>query len=235
MSVKVFNISSPSNRPPVNLYRITYIEHSSSLTMPARHVRYPSWLSTENTRKSFITHALVSKVVSLPFISHHFRSSIILTCASVFLLLFHFIYYKNLMYTTFSVVESIPPTHQSSSSPSFVQFSPVVVVSFSPPVAKSYQVLLTRNIQFMFTFTHAQSSSREAIYVHAQFTAHEEHPSSRPTPQPSVPTVPRILFSSYLRRPLGYSHRPSNAHPENHSFDSLTNRSFYSQSLLRST
>jgi len=30
-------------------------------------------------------------------------------------------------------------------------------------------------------FTHVQSSSREATYVHAQFTAHEEHPSSRPT------------------------------------------------------
>jgi len=32
-----------------------------------------------------------------------------------------------------------------------------------------------------FTFTHIQSSSQEATYVHAQFTAHEEHPSSRPT------------------------------------------------------
>jgi len=118
------------------------------------------------------------------------------------------------MYTTFSVVESIPPTHQSSSPPSFVQVSPVVVVSFSPPVVKSYQVPLRRSTRFTFTFTHAQSSSREAIYVHAQFTAHEEHPSSQPTPQPSVPTVPQISFSSYLRRPLGYSHRPSNTHRE---------------------
>jgi len=36
------------------------------------------------------------------------------------------------MYTTFSVVESIPPTHQASRPPSFVQFAPVVAVSFSP-------------------------------------------------------------------------------------------------------
>jgi len=49
------------------------------------------------------------QVVSLPLISHHFRSSIIPDSDSVFLLLFHFIYYKKPMYTTFSVVESIPP------------------------------------------------------------------------------------------------------------------------------
>ena len=107
------------------------------------------------------------------------------------------------MCTTFSVVESIPPLTSRRRRP----------VSFSPPVVKLYQVPLTRSSQFTFTFTHAQSSSREAIHVHAQFTAHEEHPSSRPTPQPSVPTVPRILFSSYLRRPLGYSHRPSQHKP----------------------
>jgi len=72
-------------------------------------VRYLYWLSTENTRKSSSTHALVSKVLSLSFIVHHFRISIILDCASILYLLYHFIYYKNPMYTTFSVVESIPP------------------------------------------------------------------------------------------------------------------------------
>ena len=183
-------------------------------------VRYPYWLSTENTRKSFITHALVSKVVSFSSIAHHFPlfhySGL---CASILYFLYYFIYYKNPMYTTFSVVESsTPPTHQSSSPPSFVKFSPVVVVSFSPPVVKSYQVPLTKSTQFTFTFTHAQSSSREAIYVQAQFMAHKEHPSSQPTPQPSVSTVPQVSFSSYLRRPLGYSHRPShNTNPENQS------------------
>jgi len=36
------------------------------------------------------------------------------------------------------------------------------------------------------------------------------------------------LFSSYLRRPLRYSHRPShNTHPENQSIDSQTIRSNY--------
>jgi len=131
------------------------------------------------------------------------------------------------MYTTFSVVESIPPLTSRRRRPVSFSLPPVVAVSFSPPVVKFYQIPLTRSTQFTFTFTHAQSSSREAIYVHAQFTAHEEHPSSRPPPQPSVPTVPRISFSSYLRRPLGYSHRPSHTHTQNCSFDSQTVRSFY--------
>jgi len=47
-------------------------------------VRYPSWLSTENTRKLFITHALVSKVVSFSFISHHFRSLLFRTLTRFF-------------------------------------------------------------------------------------------------------------------------------------------------------
>jgi len=187
-------------------------------------VRYPSCLSTENTRKLSITHALVSKVLSLSFIVHHFRISIILDCASILYLLYHFIYYKNPMYTTFSVVESIPPTHQSSSPPSFVQFSPVVVVSFSPPVVKISQALLTRSIP-----VHARLRSRLRS-VHARSVYGSRRASQFTTRISTLPpsTVPRISFSSYLRRPLGYSHRPShNTHPENLSFDSQTIRSFY--------
>jgi len=40
-------------------------------------VRFLYWLSTENTPKSFITHVLISKVVSLSFIVHHVRISTI--------------------------------------------------------------------------------------------------------------------------------------------------------------
>jgi len=128
------------------------------------------------------------------FIAHHFRSSIILDSESILYPLYHFIYYKNPMYTTFSVVESIPPLTSRRRRP----------VSFSPPVFKSHQVALKRIIQFTFTFTHAQSSSREAIYLHAQFTAHEEHPAG------------------ILAPPLAqHTHREF-------SFDSQTIRSFYS-------
>jgi len=83
------------------------------------------------------------------------------------------------MYTTFSVVESIPPLTSRRRHPVSFSSSPVVAVSLSPPVV----IQLTRSIQYIHArqFTHAQSSSREATYVHAQFTAHEEHPSSRPT------------------------------------------------------
>jgi len=83
------------------------------------------------------------------------------------------------MDTTFSVVESIP-------------HSPVVVVAqFCSVFPQSSSFRLVRQSSRLvksrsreapqFTFTHVQSSSREATYVHAQFTAHEEHPSSRPT------------------------------------------------------
>jgi len=111
------------------------------------------------------------------------------------------------MHTTFSGVESIPPTHQSSSSPRFVHS------------ASSRR----RFVQSASRQVFVESRSREApqftdahVHVHVQFAAHEEHPSSRPTPQPSVPSVPRISFSTYLRRPLRYSHHPSHkTHPEN--------------------
>jgi len=79
------------------------------------------------------------------------------------------------MYTTFSVVESIPPltSHRRrqfrSVRPSRRRFVHVQTSSSS------------REASSIFTFAHTQSSSREATYVHAQFTAHEEHPSSRPT------------------------------------------------------
>jgi len=135
------------------------------------------------------------------------------------------------MYTTFSVVELNPPLTSRRRRPVLFSLPPVVAVSFSPPVVKISQAPLTRSTQFTFThaqFTHVQSNSREATHVHVQFQAHEEHPSSRPTPQPSLSTVPRILFSTYLRRPLRYSHRPShNTHPENSAIDSQTDRSFY--------
>jgi len=195
-------------------------------------VRYPSWLSAENTHKSFITHALVSKVLSFSFIAHHVCSSIILDCASIFLLLFHFIYYKNLMYTTISVVESILPLTSRRRRPVLFSSPPVVAVSFSPPVVKISQAPLTRSTP---VHVHARSVYARPVqltrsyHVHVQFQAHEEHPSSRRTPlsQPSAPTVPRIFFSSYLRRPLGYSHRPLHTHTKNCSFDSQTIRSFY--------
>jgi len=168
-------------------------------------VRYPSWLSTENTRKSSITHALVSKVLSLSFIVHHFRISIILDCASILYLLYHFIYYKKPMYTTFSVVESIPPLTSRRRRP----------VSFSSPQSSPF-----RSVRQSSRLV--KPRSREAPqFTHAQFTARKEHPSSPPASQPSAPTVPRISFSSYLRRPLGYSYRPShNKYPENQSIDS---------------
>ena len=79
------------------------------------------------------------------------------------------------MYTTFSVVESIPPLTSRrrrqfrSVRPSRRRFVHVQTSSSS------------REASSIFTFTHTQSSSREATYVHAQFTAHEEHSSSRPT------------------------------------------------------
>jgi len=140
------------------------------------------------------------------------------------------------MYNTFSIVESIPPTHQSSSSPvlfSSPQSSPFRSVRQSSRLVKPHS---REAPQFTFThaqFTHVQSSSREATHVYVQFQAHEEHPSSRPTLQPSVSAVPRTLFSTYLRRSLRYSHRPShNTHLENLSIDSLTIRSFYSASSV---
>ena len=113
------------------------------------------------------------------------------------------------MYTTFSVVESIPPLTSRHRRP----------VSFSSPqsspfrsVRQSSRLVKPRSReapQFTHAYLHAYVQ-----FTHAQFTAHEEHPSSQPASQPSAPTVPRISFSSYLRRPLGYLHRPShNTHP----------------------
>ena len=184
---------------------------------------------------SFITHALVSKV-------YHFISLVIISVVLLFRTLTRvatsipFYYYKNPMYTTFSVVELNPPLTSRRRRPVLFSLPPVVAVSFSPPVVKISQAPLTRSTQFTFThaqFTHVQSNSREATHVHVQFQAHEEHPSSRPTPQPSVSAVPRTLFSTYLRRSLRYSHRPShNTHLENLSIDSLTIRSFYSASSV---
>jgi len=130
-------------------------------------------------------------------IAHHFRSSIILDSESILYPLYHFIYYKNAMYTTFSVVESIPPLTSRRRRPVSFSLPPVVAVLFSPPVVKSYQVPLMRSTQFTFTFTHAQSSSREAIYVHTQFTAHEEHHSSRPTTSNLCP-YRSMDFAQYL-------------------------------------
>ena len=72
------------------------------------------------------THALVSKVESFAFIAHHFRSFIILDSDSIFLPLYHFIYYKNPMYTTFSVVESNPPLTTCRRRPVLFSSPPVV-------------------------------------------------------------------------------------------------------------
>jgi len=128
------------------------------------------------------------------------------------------------MYPTISVVELIPPLTSHRHRPVLFSSPPVAVVSFSPPVVKFFS---RSREATQFTHAHVQ-------FTHAQLTAHEEHPQSRATapPQPSVPTVPRILFSTYLRRPLRYSHRPShNTHLENLSFDSQTVRSFYNKTL----
>jgi len=173
-----------------------------------------SFLAEHGKHAQVVHHARTRLQGSI--ISHHFRSSIILDCASVFLLLSHFVYYKNLMYTTFSVVESIPPLTSRRRRP----------VSFSSPQSSP------------FCSVHQSSSlvllrSSNPVHAHTLTSTFSSRTLSsgltKSTPQPSVPTVPRILFSTYLRRPLRYSHRPShNTHPENHSFDSLTIRSFYS-------
>jgi len=64
------------------------------------------------------------------------------------------------MYTTFSVVESIPPLTSRR---------------------RRRQFRSVRPSRRRFVHVQTSSSSREATYVHAQFTTHEEHPSSRPT------------------------------------------------------
>ena len=67
-----------------------------------------------------------------------------------------------------------PPLTSRRHRPVSFSSSPIVAVSFSPPVVKLYQGEASSSRT-------PQSSSQEATYVHAQFTAHEEHPSSRPT------------------------------------------------------
>ena len=84
------------------------------------------------------------------------------------------------MYTTFSVVESIPPL-TSRRRP--VLFSSPQSSSFRS-VRQSSSLIKSRSREAPSSRSRSrtpQSSSREAIYVHSQFTAHEEHPSSRPT------------------------------------------------------
>jgi len=133
-----------------------------------------------NTRKSFITHALVSKVVSFSFITHHFCSSFILDCASIFLLLFHFIHYKNLMCTTFSVVESIPPFTSRRRRPVFFSSPPVVTVSFSRPVVKISQAPLTRSTP---VHVHARSVYARPVQLTRSYLRSRPVSSSRRAPQ----------------------------------------------------
>ena len=79
------------------------------------------------------------------------------------------------MYTTFSVVESIPPTHQSSSSP----------VSFSSPQSSPFRsrpdvIQLTRTIQYIHVHAHSVQLTRSYLRSHSvhgsrrasQFTTH---------------------------------------------------------------
>ena len=133
-----------------------------------------------------------------------------------------FIYYKNPMNTRFSVVESNPPLASRRRPVSF-SFPPVVAISFRPPVVKFCQVPLTRS-----TPAHARSHSRPRS-VHTR-SVHGSRRASQFTTHTSTFRSYRStdLFSSYLRRPLRYPHRPScNTHPENQPFDSQSVRSFY--------
>src|SRR6188768_977044 len=113
------------------------------------HCKVP--LLAEHGKHAQVVHHARARLQGtiISFITHHFRSSIILDSDSILYPLYHFIYYRNPMYTTFSVVESTPPpTHQSSSSPSFVHFAPS---------------------RRQFTSRHHPSSSREAsslVHVH---------------------------------------------------------------------
>ena len=85
------------------------------------------------------------------------------------------------MYTTFSVVESIPPLTSRRRRP----------VSFSSPQSSPFRSvrqssrLVKPCSREAPQFTHAYVYAY-VQFTHAQFTAHEEHPSSQPASQPSA-------------------------------------------------
>ena len=133
------------------------------------------------------------------------------------------------MYTTFSVVESIPPLTRRRRP-----------VSFSSPQSSSFRSVGQSSSYLKYCSREAsssrtpQSSSREASYVHAQFTAHEEHPSSRPTHLTLRPYC-STDFVQFLSQTTAEILAPPFAQqtPENPSIDSQTIRSFYSTRRLR--
>ena len=140
------------------------------------------------------------------------------------------------MYTTFSVVESIPPLTSRRRRPVSFSSSPVVAVSLSPPVVKISQALLTRST---LVHVHARSVYARPVQLTRSYLRSRSVHGSRRAPQFTTRTSTLRPYRStdfvqfYLRRPLGYSHRPShNTHLENLSIDSLTIRSFYSASSV---
>jgi len=78
------------------------------------------------------------------------------------------------MYTTFSVVESIPPFNQSSSSPSFAQFAPVVAV-FSVRQSSSFVPLTSSNPVHARTFTFTFSSRTLSSRLTKSIPVHDPH------------------------------------------------------------
>jgi len=84
------------------------------------------------------------------------------------------------MYNTFSVVESIPPTHQSSSSPVLFSSPPVVAVSFSPPVVKISQAPLTRSTP---VHVHARAVYARPVQLTRSYPRSRSVSSSRRAPQ----------------------------------------------------
>ena len=84
------------------------------------------------------------------------------------------------MYTTFSVVEYITPIHHLSSSPSFIQFAPVVAVSFSPPVVKISQAPPTRSAP---VHVHARSVYARPVQLTRSYPRLRPVSSSRRAPQ----------------------------------------------------
>jgi len=147
------------------------------------NVRSSYWLSTENTPKSSFIGS-----INL-FIVYHLLSFIISIADSGFYSLYGFIYYK-------THVHSIdPPTHLSSSSPSFFQFAfSRRRVPSSPPVVAS--PVQSRHAQLM----------RSSVHTHEKCSslrpAHESNPNSRSV-RKAIFTTHTILHRSQISfRPI---------------------------------
>jgi len=151
------------------------------------HCKVP--LLAEHGKHAQVVHHARARLQGtiISFITHHFRSSIILDSESILYPLYHFIYYKNPMYTTFSVVESIPPLTSRRRRPVLFSLPPVVVVSSSPPVFKISQAPLARSTPVhvyarpvQLTRSYLRSRSVHGSRRAPQFTTHAFNPPSLP-------------------------------------------------------